>query len=390
MLLAEKDGESKLPLSRFGNRRVAIGFCFCYIWAKIRKAMYQIGDRVKFLNATGGGVITKIVGKNMVHVENEDGFEIPAMLNEIIIDAAGQDDSLSGKKPDVSDFIRQGTAKPMEREVKVKVPEPVTILPGNDEPKFYLAFVPENSRNPLDGQTKVYLVNDSNFFILYHYSHFEKEQLVTQDAGKLEPNTKLLLGSLSQADISVLPAFGFQLLFYKDKAPAFEKPLRKKIAINAVKFYKAGSFKVTPFFTDKAMLYKLNESEMEKAMKELSGKELKQAAREKEPAREPMQVKVELPEMLEVDLHIHELIDDTAGMSNKDMLDMQMKTFRDKMQEAISSNTVKKVVFIHGLGNGVLKQEVRRELSTKFKKYAHQDASFQEYGYGATMVIIRK
>ncbi|WP_372771950.1 DUF2027 domain-containing protein [Mangrovibacterium sp.] len=353
--------------------------------------MYQIGDRVKFMNSVGGGVITKIVGKNMVHVENEDGFEIPVMINEIILDEIDQEGiANSDKKPDVSDFIRRGTApqKPVER--KVQREEPATIIPGNDEPEFYLAFLPENSRNPLDGQTKVYLVNDSNFFILYHYSHFQNEQYVTQDAGKLEPNTKLLLGTLSQADIGSLPAFGFQLLFYSDKSPRLEKPLRKKIAINPVKFYKSGSFKQSDFFSEKVMLYKLNESEMDKALKELSKKDLTKASREKEPAREPQKAKVETPELVEVDLHIHELIDTTTGMSNKDMLDLQMNTFRAKMQEAISNNAVKKVVFIHGLGNGVLKQELRRELSGKFKKYAHQDASFQEYGYGATMVIIRK
>lgn len=349
--------------------------------------MYQIGDRVKFMNAVGGGVITKIVGKNMVHVENEDGFEIPALFSEIILDA--QQEPVAEKKPNVADFIRTGQVKPTERKPKEEVRK-ATIIPGNDEPKFFLAFVPENSRNPLEGETKIYLVNDSNFYLLYHYSHFAAEQFITQDAGKLEPNTKLLLGKIGQADIAALPAFGFQLLFYKDKSPSLEKPLRKKIAVNSVKFYKAGSFHASDFFREKAMLFKLNESELEKAVSDLKNKDLKQAAREKEPAREPLAVKVELPELMEVDLHLHELIDDEAGLSSKDMLEIQLKTFREKMQEAISSNAVKKVVFIHGLGNGTLKQELRRELSTKYKKYNHQDASFQEYGYGATMVIIRR
>jgi len=353
--------------------------------------MYQVGDRVKFMNDVGGGIITKIVGKNMVHVENEDGFEIPVMTSEIIMDEIDQEAvTNSDKKPNVSDFIRRGIAQPKPVEQRKPVEAPVTIIPGNDEPAFYLAFVPENSRNPLDGQTKVYLVNDSNFFILYHFSHFENDQYVTQEAGKLEPNTKLLLQSLSQADIANLPGFAFQLMFYHDKSPKLEKPLRKRISLNPVKFYKAGSFKQSAFFSDKAMLYKLNESEMEKAISDLTKKELNKAEREKEPAREVTKVQVELPELMEVDLHLHELIDNTAGLSNKDMLEIQMRTFREKLEEAISSNRVKKIVFIHGLGNGVLKQELRRELSTKYKKYPHQDASFQEYGYGATMVILRR
>jgi dsDNA-specific endonuclease/ATPase MutS2 len=53
-------------------------------------------------------------------------------------------------------------------------------------------------------------------------------------------------------------------------------------------------------------------------------------------------------------------------------------------------NHVKRIVFIHGVGQGVLKQEVANLLKGKFKKYYFQDASFKEYGYGATMVILRK
>jgi dsDNA-specific endonuclease/ATPase MutS2 len=49
----------------------------------------------------------------------------------------------------------------------------------------------------------------------------------------------------------------------------------------------------------------------------------------------------------------------------------------------------KKIVFIHGIGNGTLKQRVHSELKSKYKKYYEQDASFKEYGWGATMVTIR-
>jgi dsDNA-specific endonuclease/ATPase MutS2 len=47
------------------------------------------------------------------------------------------------------------------------------------------------------------------------------------------------------------------------------------------------------------------------------------------------------------------------------------------------------VVFIHGVGNGTLKLEIRRELEKKDKILTFQDASFKEYGYGATMVNLK-
>ena len=48
-----------------------------------------------------------------------------------------------------------------------------------------------------------------------------------------------------------------------------------------------------------------------------------------------------------------------------------------------------KIVFIHGKGDGVLRRAILDELKRKYKNYPSQDASFREYGFGATMVTIR-
>ena len=88
-------------------------------------------------------------------------------------------------------------------------------------------------------------------------------------------------------------------------------------------------------------------------------------------------------------MHIQELADSTSGLSNKEMLDIQMDKFRKEMETAIRNGT-KRLVFIHGIGQGTLKNELRRELETRYKKFDVQDASFREYGYGATMVILKR
>jgi dsDNA-specific endonuclease/ATPase MutS2 len=75
-------------------------------------------------------------------------------------------------------------------------------------------------------------------------------------------------------------------------------------------------------------------------------------------------------------------------MANHEMLEVQLGRFRNELETAIANGT-RRIVFIHGIGNGTLKQELRKELSTKYKKYYFQDASFKEYGYGATMVILK-
>ena len=46
-------------------------------------------------------------------------------------------------------------------------------------------------------------------------------------------------------------------------------------------------------------------------------------------------------------------------------------------------------MFIHGVGNGTLKTELRKALGIEYKKLTYHDASFKEYGYGATLIIIK-
>ncbi|MCR4659323.1 MAG: tektin family protein [Bacteroidales bacterium] len=46
-------------------------------------AQFEIGDKVKFLNAIGGGIVKKIQG-GQVYVEDESGFDMPFAPNELI------------------------------------------------------------------------------------------------------------------------------------------------------------------------------------------------------------------------------------------------------------------------------------------------------------------
>ena len=90
----------------------------------------------------------------------------------------------------------------------------------------------------------------------------------------------------------------------------------------------------------------------------------------------------------EVDLHIHELTDSRRGMSNYEILTLQLETAKEKLDFAIQ-NRLQKVIFIHGVGEGVL----RSELEALFKTYhniTYYDADFKRYGRGATEVHIHR
>ncbi|MBV1888332.1 MAG: DNA mismatch repair protein MutS [Urechidicola sp.] len=95
--------------------------------------------------------------------------------------------------------------------------------------------------------------------------------------------------------------------------------------------------------------------------------------------------KKEYEHTMEVDLHIEKLIKSTRNMDNYDKLSLQMDTAKHKLEFAIR-NRIPKIVFIHGVGEGVLK----KELSYLFNRYPVKvsEASYQKYGMGATEVYI--
>ncbi len=92
--------------------------------------------------------------------------------------------------------------------------------------------------------------------------------------------------------------------------------------------------------------------------------------------------------VLEVDLHIEKLVPNKRGMSNYDILTLQADTAKRQLDFAIK-NRMPKVVFIHGVGEGVLKAELDFLLG-RYDGITFQDADYKKYGLGATEVYIKQ
>ncbi len=88
--------------------------------------------------------------------------------------------------------------------------------------------------------------------------------------------------------------------------------------------------------------------------------------------------------VLEVDLHIEKLVPSKRGMNNYDILNLQIETAKRQLDFA-QKNRIPRVVFIHGVGEGVLKAELDFLLG-RYDNISFQDASYQKYGLGATEV----
>lgn len=86
----------------------------------------------------------------------------------------------------------------------------------------------------------------------------------------------------------------------------------------------------------------------------------------------------------EMDLHIHQLLDNTRGMTNFDMLTLQLREAEKALKKARKAKAIK-LIFIHGVGEGKLRLELHHWLAG-VEKISFYDASFLKYGAGATEV----
>ena len=92
-------------------------------------------------------------------------------------------------------------------------------------------------------------------------------------------------------------------------------------------------------------------------------------------------------EHMVIDLHIHELIDDQSGLQDRTKLDVQLNHF-ERMMRIAGEQRVKRVIFIHGVGQGVLRHQIRSRLDSYYPDCTVRDGNPREYGAGATEVIL--
>ena len=90
--------------------------------------------------------------------------------------------------------------------------------------------------------------------------------------------------------------------------------------------------------------------------------------------------------LMEVDLHIHQLVATERGLQAHDKLEIQIDTAKRQLEFAIRKG-IQRIVFIHGIGAGVLRAELEYMLR-RYDNVSFEDANFQKYGRGATQVYI--
>ena len=348
----------------------------------------KIGDKVRFLSEVGGGIVRGFQGKDVALVEGDDGFEIPMLIKEcVVIQTDDYNIPLkSTKKPEVPQLEEEVEE---EKPITYRAPE----IRGNDVLNVYLAYVPQDVKAISSTAFDAYLINDSNYFVEYLYLSAEGKSWTLRSRGTIKPNMKMHLEECDKGALNSMEHVAVQLLAYKDdRTFLLKNAVNTEVRIDTVKFYKLHTFQQTDFFAEPALVYDIVRDDEEVKQVYVSANDIKEALLQKSVSDAPAKLQKKQHkvknDIVEIDLHIHELLDDTTGMGNAEMLNYQLDVFRKTLEE-YKDKKGQKIVFIHGKGDGVLRRAILDELKRKYKNYPSQDASFREYGFGATMVTIR-
>ena len=347
----------------------------------------KIGDKVRFLSEVGGGVVTGFRGKDIVLVEDADGFDIPMPINECVV--IETDDyniptpaakAAAKKKREEEQQLRTAAtaARPSAMESQVSESQSVRLekpqisvyrqpeMKGGDILNVFLAFVPEDIKAVSTTPFETYLVNDSNYYMYYTYSSAEGKSWTARSHGLIEPNTKLLLEEFEKSELNDRERVMVQLVAFKDNRAFTMKPaVSVEVRIDMVKFYKLHTFQQTVFFETPALVYDIVRNDQPAKQVYVSAEELKEALIQKKTADTPSKPQTVIKRggkngIVEIDLHIGELLDDTCGMSNSEILNYQLDKFREVMEQ-YKKKREQRIVFIHGKGDGVLRKALLDE-----------------------------
>lgn len=345
---------------------------------------FNVGDKVKFLNSKGGGLISKILDSRMVSVAVEGGFEIPTLISELI--------RMDGSEP-AARFFRQDLQDVQELpdvdEIKDdhRLSDLPSVLSRNRKSEdIYLAFFPHEQKWLISGLLDIILINNSSFDILYNIFLQNPEGNYTgKDYGSCFPDSRLLLDTITREQIPEWISGYIQFLFHSSSHHEVLPPFNSQFRISGQKFYNEASYKESSFIDGKVILVKV--VSITESLKVIKSKAemitTKSAASENE---ELIMKHMVGQREAKVDLHIHDLIEEPGSMENQEILDFQKSYFERSLESAIANHFLK-VTFIHGVGNGVLRENIL-EILRKYKGIEVLDAPMQKYGVGAIEIRI--
>ncbi len=355
---------------------------------------FKIGDKVKFLNESGGGFIHKIISPSLIEVSTEDGFNIPYSTSELL---KIEDQGIA------SQFFDEDFGTPPEKSINNDLNEDLNMTNQISTELFkrksldlkkgiYLAFVPQDQKWLMTGLIDIYFINYTNYDVLFSLFLYKNDAVINKDYDVAGPQNKFLIDTIDREDINEWLKGFVQVLFIKNELNKVISPLSKKYQIKGARFYQENNYKHIDLLEANALIIEIANMDYQEMISKndiIEQKDKKEIPEQKAVLKKRKslieQHKIGSLEA-EVDLHISALNDEYGHLKPQEILDEQMNYFNKSIEDAML-HQYKKIVFIHGIGNGTLKKKLKDELRD-YEEIEVRDASFQHYGYGAIEVVI--
>ncbi len=351
-----------------------------------RKSL-KVGDKVRFLNDVGGGIISKIEG-NMVIVTSPENFDIPVNVNEVVVIEKSQIEVLDEDQLQPP-FIEENFDEQKEYETILK-----PVLSAKEDGKsnrLNFSIVIGKNPNSINGYFDIYILSECDFQAFYTVGFLNnKHQVDLLAHGDI--------GSQKSKHVISLPDVKFRsekkiyctVLPFKNITYTPQSLHHVTLNCHPVDFFKPQSFINHAAFSFPVMVLPIvttSENPLKDWITQSQNQEIEKTKKEVQQAIP--KVKKNISEIEEYDLHIEELVDYPEKLEQFEKLNIQIRKFTQILEQAILERTHKKIVFIHGVGSGKLKSEIRNYIDTHYPNIFYDDAPYQQYGLGATIVHIK-
>jgi len=401
----------------------------------------NVGDRVRLLTGTEEGIVTRLLDNELVEVAIDNDFTIPVLRREVVVVAQEEGKNFDRAAPDYGpgqtpgknanaskkDNSKRPAAAPRPAQPSLQEALAAVASSGKGVAKIggpavvgkqpaaakglFLALVHQSPE--LLGVT---LINNTEAEVLFTYGEETSTRPYrTLAADKLAPKTSTKpLSFLHMKDFEAWPAVIFQLLPTRLNGDAAYELLTKRQGFKANTFY--SSQRPAPVIGKDAYLFQLDEKAAAAIAHEQLAQEapapalaapakpagvdvaaLKAQLSGDAPAKPAAMLAAATPAPAapvvapphELDLHLEALRpDNTEELSNTTILRLQLDAFEDALSRALATN-MHEIVFIHGMGNGVLRKEIHRQLSRNKDIKFFEDARKEKFGFGATLVRLK-
>lgn len=335
---------------------------------------YEVGDKIIVLHSDEEGKVIEIINDKMVMIEVR-GVRFPAYMDQI----------------DFPYFKMFTQKKPIEKKKifidEVKKEKPTGRKKVADG--VFISIIPVYDKDIFDDDVveklKLYLINYNEEEYHFKYNLTFSNEIHFELNSKINSLTDFYLHDILFEDLSDNPSFNFEFSLIKEnkkKAPFFERSLKlrgkqifKKIEEIRLKNEPSFSYELFEVYPDK-----IDEPKMDLTKLGNAGFRMYEATRIKEhlpPARTV------------VDLHIEKLVENPIKYSNAEIMEIQLREFEKYFDLALSHH-LSSIIFIHGIGEGVLRNEIHQRLSGKSNVKSFVNQYHHLYGYGATEVFLMK